>query len=80
MEKQLICLLSKKGEKLTKLCNKNLRMLLARSIGDSLRAWVRQYFVIVTCCTIDWFTPWPNTTLLDVTEHIFMTVDKMELS
>ena len=35
-------------------------------IGDIFRARLRQFPSLITCCTIDWFTEWPQEALRSV--------------
>ena len=51
-------------------CRKNLHIVLAFSpIGDGLRRRLIKFPSLVNCCTIDWFTPWPEDALLSVAER-----------
>jgi len=45
----------------------NIHMIIAMSpLGEIFRARIRQFPSLVTCCTIDWFTEWPEEALLGV--------------
>ena len=35
-------------------------------IGEVFRARLRQFPSLVTCCTIDWFSEWPEQALISV--------------
>lgn len=41
-------------------------MLCMSQIGESFRTRCRQFPSLINCCTIDWFTPWPEEALLGV--------------
>ena len=42
-------------------------MIIAMSpLGEVFRQRLRQFPSLVTCCTIDWFTEWPEEALLGV--------------
>lgn len=46
---------------------KNIHMIIAMSpLGEIFRQRLRQFPSLVTCCTIDWFTEWPEEALLGV--------------
>jgi dynein heavy chain len=48
-------------------CRDNLHMVMAMSpVGDSLRVRCRNFPGMVNCCTIDWYTPWPEDALFAV--------------
>ena len=45
----------------------NLHVVLALSpIGDAFRSRLRMFPSLINCCTIDWFTEWPEEALLGV--------------
>jgi len=51
----------------TEQCRRNLHLVLALSpIGEAFRRRVRMFPAIVNCCTIDWFSEWPEEALLGV--------------
>merc|ERR1719324_1640170 len=53
-------------------CRKHLHMVLCFSpIGDSLRSRIRQFPSLVNCCTIDWFSEWPDDALKAVAKTFF---------
>lgn len=46
---------------------KNLHIVLCFSpIGDAFRTRVRMFPSLVNCCTIDWFSEWPQDALMSV--------------
>lgn len=46
---------------------KNIHMIIAMSpLGEIFRKRLRQFPSLVTCCTLDWFTEWPEEALLGV--------------
>lgn len=45
-------------------------------IGDSFKKRIRVYPSLVSCCTIDWYTSWPEDALMKVAEYF---VKSMEL-
>ena len=47
-------------------------------IGDAFRTRLRQFPSLVNCCTIDWFTAWPQDALQTVAEQFLTTVDGVE--
>ncbi|KAL5971244.1 Dynein heavy chain 7 axonemal [Taenia solium] len=45
-------------------CRANLHVIIAFSpIGNAFRNRLRQFPSLINCCTIDWFTPWPEDAL-----------------
>ena len=44
-------------------------------VGDALRVRCRKFPALVSCCTIDWFFPWPEEALINVAMAI---LDKYE--
>ncbi|XP_024940673.1 dynein heavy chain 1, axonemal [Cephus cinctus] len=50
-----------------KIVRNNLHTVITMSpIGETFRARIRQFPAIVNCCTIDWFSPWPEAALQTV--------------
>ena len=51
-------------------CRTNLHLVLCFSpIGDAFRTRLRMFPSLVNCCTIDWFTAWPEQALRSVANH-----------
>jgi dynein heavy chain len=44
-------------------------------IGDSFKKRIRIYPSLVNCCTIDWYTTWPEDALQKVAEHFIKSMD-----
>ncbi len=54
----------------------NLHMVLCLSpIGDAFRTRLRMFPALVNCCTIDWFTDWPEEALRSVASYFLQNVD-----
>ncbi|XP_064633532.1 dynein axonemal heavy chain 3-like isoform X2 [Lineus longissimus] len=57
---------------------RNLHVVLAFSpIGDAFRNRLRMFPSLISCCTIDWFRPWPEDAL-ELVAHTFL--DDVEMS
>eukprot|EP00698_Gefionella_okellyi_P007648 TRINITY_DN186_c0_g2_i1.p1 TRINITY_DN186_c0_g2~~TRINITY_DN186_c0_g2_i1.p1 ORF type:complete len:2597 (+),score=793.21 TRINITY_DN186_c0_g2_i1:164-7954(+) len=58
------------------LVRENLHMVLCFSpIGDAFRNRCRMFPSLVNCCTIDWFSQWPQDALHSVAKRFFESVD-----
>ena len=59
-----------------KRCKKNLHIVLPMSpIGDQFRTRLRMFPALVNCCTIDWFTEWPEEALRSVAKYFLGSID-----
>lgn len=57
-------------------CRDKLHLVLAMSpVGDALRNRLRQFPALVNCCTIDWFTQWPQDALRSVASTFLGGID-----
>jgi dynein heavy chain len=57
-------------------CKQNLHVVLAFSpVSDAFRARLRSFPSLVNCCTIDWFTSWPDDALLAVAVRFLADVE-----
>ena len=57
----------------------NLHLVLCLSpIGEAFRTRLRMFPSLVNCCTIDWFTEWPEEALRSVAEFFLASVDLEE--
>ena len=55
-------------------CVKNIHVVLVMSpVGKRFVSRLRQFPNLVNCCTIDWFSPWPQDALLTVARRILKT-------
>ena len=50
-------------------------MLCMSPVGSCFRQRCRMFPSLVNCCTIDWFTEWPEEALLSVSQTAFEHVD-----
>ena len=54
----------------------NVHLVLAMSpIGEDFKRRLRMFPSLVTCCTIDWFLPWPKEALQSVAQHFLNSVE-----
>jgi len=61
-------------------CRENLHLVLCFSpIGDAFRTRLRMFPSLVNCCTIDWFTAWPEEALRSVASS-FLESEELEPS
>jgi dynein heavy chain len=57
-------------------CRKNTHVVLAFSpIGESFRQRLLMFPALVNCCTIDWFTEWPQEALKSVAERFLKKIE-----
>jgi len=57
----------------------NLSIVLCLSpVGESLRKRLRMFPALVSCCTIDWFDPWPDDALLSVAKKFMGSMEAMK--
>jgi dynein heavy chain len=56
-------------------CRTNLHMVIAMSpFGDAFRTRLRMFPSLVNCCTIDWFSEWPEEALRSVATNFVASV------
>ena len=57
-------------------CRSNLHVVLTMSpIGDDFRRRLRMFPALVNCCTLDWFTAWPEQALRSVASYFLGSVE-----
>jgi dynein heavy chain len=57
------------------LCRTNLHMVMCMSpFGDNFRTRLRMFPSLVNCCTIDWFSEWPEEALRSVATNFVASV------
>ncbi|VEN45683.1 unnamed protein product, partial [Callosobruchus maculatus] len=49
-------------------------------IGEVFRARLRQFPALVNCCTIDWFSPWPDSALQSVALQFLNDVENLNVT
>ncbi|KAK4887372.1 hypothetical protein RN001_003643 [Aquatica leii] len=49
-------------------------------IGEIFRARLRQFPALVNCCTIDWFSAWPNSALQSVALQFLEEIEELEVT
>ena len=60
-------------------CRANLHLVLAFSpVGGAFRARLRMFPSLVNCCTIDWFSEWPDDALKSVARHFLAEVRRIQ--
>ncbi|KAJ7290925.1 hypothetical protein O6H91_Y290900 [Diphasiastrum complanatum] len=60
-------------------CRKNLHMVICMSpFGAAFRTRLRMFPSLVTCCTVDWFTEWPEDALQSVGSKFLCTINMDE--
>eukprot|EP00756_Hemistasia_phaeocysticola_P037793 Hpha_TRINITY_DN16720_c2_g4::TRINITY_DN16720_c2_g4_i3::g.79638::m.79638/K10408/DNAH; dynein heavy chain, axonemal len=60
----------------TQLVRDNVHIIFTMSpIGEAFRTRLRMFPSLVNCCTIDWYTKWPEDALLSVAERAFRDAD-----
>jgi dynein heavy chain len=47
-------------------------------IGEIFRARLRQFPSLVNCCTIDWFSEWPDEALQSVASTFLGEIEELE--
>ncbi|CAM6076097.1 unnamed protein product [Sphagnum tenellum] len=58
------------------LCRTNLHMVMCMSpFGDNFRTRLRMFPSLVNCCTIDWFSEWPEEALRSVATNFVASID-----
>ncbi len=58
----------------------NIHMVIAMSpLGDIFRTRLRMFPSLVNCCTLDWFTEWPEEALIEVAKG-FLAENDLELA
>ena len=57
----------------------NMHIVLCLSpVGDSFKRRLRMFPSLVSCCTINWFNPWPEDALLSVARRFIQNVDAIK--
>jgi len=63
----------------TKRIKANIHLVICMSpIGEIFRARLRQFPSLVTCCTIDWFSEWPDQALKSVANTFLMEMPEID--
>lgn len=54
----------------------NLHIVLCMSpVGENLRVWCRKFPSLVNCCSLDWFSPWPEDALVSVAYKMLQDIE-----
>jgi len=57
----------------------NIHLIIAMSpLGDIFRTRLRMFPSLVNCCTLDWFTEWPEEALVEVAKG-YLSENDLEL-
>nr|CAH8848782.1 unnamed protein product [Trichobilharzia regenti] len=65
----------------TKRVRANLHAVITMSpIGEIFRTRLRQFSALVKCCTIDWFSEWPNEALESVALRMLQNMSDLEVN
>ena len=62
------------------LLNHNFLSFLCSPMGEVFRARLRQFPSLVTCCTIDWFSAWPEEALQAVATSFLNELPELDVS
>ncbi|CUG87367.1 Hypothetical protein, putative, partial [Bodo saltans] len=61
-----------------KFCKSNMHIALCMSpLGEPFRNRLRMFPALVNCCTIDWFSSWPEQALISVAKDFFVNMDSL---
>lgn len=61
-----------------KFCKANMHIALCMSpLGEPFRNRLRMFPALVNCCTIDWFSSWPEQALISVAKDFFVGVESV---
>lgn len=60
-------------------CRENLHIILAFSpIGDAFRNRMRKFPSLINCCTIDWFSAWPDDALGKCIHDLYTSISSQD--
>lgn len=59
-------------------CRANLHLVITMSpVGEAFRARLRKFPSLVNCCTIDWFSEWPDDALKSVASQFLKVLEML---